>query len=172
MGIKLKYARKKLKKIADTIQHNPVLPSVENAKLIGVIWHPSQKEAFHHLKSYFNKPQVVFREFCVFEENMNPLPDTNTLTVRDINWWGLPKPEKTEDFLNIQFDILFNIATQQNLILDYLTLISKAKFKVGSTDNESNFFDLNINIEKKDDAIYLVKQQIFYLVQLNKTTSK
>ena len=103
---------------------------------------------------------------------MNPLSDTNTLTVNDINWLGFPKPKKTDDFSNIQFDILFNIATQQNLILDYLTIISKARFKVGSTEEESNYFDLNINIGKKDDAKYLVKQQIFYLAQLNKTTSK
>ena len=172
MGIKQKYAQKKLKKIAKGIIHNPVLPTLENAKSIGVIWHPSQKEAFQYLKSYFNKPQVLFREFCVFEEDINPLSDTNTLTVKDVNWFGFPKPEKTDDFSNIQFDILFNIATQQNLILDYLTLISKAKFKVGSSNKESNYFDLNINIGKKDDSIYLVKQQIFYLAQLNKTTSK
>lgn len=172
MGIRQKYAQKKLKKIADTIKHNPVLPALEDAKSIGVIWQPSQKEAFQYLKRYFNKPQVVFREFCVFEKDINPLSDTTTLTIKDVNWLGFPKPEKTDDFSNIQFDILFNIATQQTLILEYLTLISKAKFKVGSTIEESNYFDLNINIGKKDDAKYLAEQQIFYLAQLNKTTSK
>jgi hypothetical protein len=172
MGIKQNYARKKLKKIAGTIQHNPILPSVEKAKLIGVIWQPSQKEAFQYLKSYFNREQIVFREFCVFEEDLNPISDTNTLTIKDLNWLGFPKPEKTDDFSSIQFDILFNIASKQNLILDYLTIISKAKFKVGNGAEDSNYFDLNINIGKKDDAIYIVKQQIFYLAQLNKTTSK
>lgn len=172
MGIKQKYAQKKLKKLAAKIKHHPVLPAIENAKSIGVIWQPSQKEAFQYIKNYFNKPQVVFREFCVFEKDLNPLSDTNTLTIKDINWLGFPKPEKTDDFSNIQFDILFNIASKQNLILNYLTLISKAKFKVGSGVEDSNYFDLNINIGKKDDSIYLVEQQIFYLAQLNKTTSK
>ena len=56
MGIKQKYAQRKLKKLADRIKHNPVFPTMENAKSIGVIWQPSQKEAFQYLKSYFNKP--------------------------------------------------------------------------------------------------------------------
>lgn len=172
MGLKERYARKKLRKLASTVKHNPLLPHLYSAKLIGVIWNPSQKEAFHYLKNYFNKEQVIFRGFCVFEEGINPLPDTNTVTVQDLNWLGFPKHEKIDDFISFNFDVLLNISLNQNLALDYITLLSKAKFKVGSTRNETNYFDLNINIGKKDDTMYLVEQQIFYLAQLNKTTSK
>jgi len=172
MGLKERYARKKLHKLAGNIKRTPVFPHLDSAKLIGVIWHPSQKEAFHYLKNYFNREQVIFRGFCVFEDDINPLPDTNTLTIKDLNWLGFPKQETIDGFTSINFDILLNISLNQNLTLDYLTLISKAKFKVGSSPSETNYFDLNINIGKKDDVMYLVKQQIFYLAQLNKTTSK
>ena len=68
----------------------------------------------------------------------------------------------------MNFDILLNIALSQNLALDYITALSQAKFKVGSSPNASNYFDLNINIGENNDALYLAKQQIFYLAQLKK----
>lgn len=172
MGIKKKYAQKKLRKLAAIQKSKPVVPNLDTAKNIGVIWHPSQKETFQYLKNYFNKKQMIFRGFCVFEKTTNPQSDTNTLTVNDLNWLGLPKLEKINDFTDISFDILINITLTQNLVLDYITLLSKAKFKVGASLCETNYFDLNINIGKNGDTMYLAQQQIFYLAQLNKTTNK
>ncbi len=172
MGIKEKYAQRRLNKLARNIKRNQGLPKLDTVKTVGVLWQPSQKKAFLYLKNYFKKEMVIFRGFCVFEEITDLQPDTNTLTTTDLNWWGLPKPGKIEDFTNTNFDLLFNTALKQNFILNYLTALSRAKFKVGWSPNETNYFDLNINIGKKDDAMYLVKQQIFYLAQLNKTTSK
>jgi hypothetical protein len=166
MGIKENFVRRKLAKLTQNVSRHPVLPDVTSAKLIGVIWHPSQKEALNYLKSYFNREHVIFRGFCVFEENSNPHPDANSLTVKDLNFWGLPKLELISDFLNIKFDILLNISLNQNLVLDYITLLSKARFKVGWSPEENNYFDLNINIGEKQDVMFLVKQQIFYLAQL------
>ncbi len=172
MGIKEKFVRRKLAKLTKDIPRKPVLPYINKVKVIGVIWQPSQKEAYNYLRNYFNREHVIFRGFCVFEETLNPHPDTSSLTVRDLNWWGLPKPDMIDDFTNMKFDVLLNIALKQNLVLDYITLISKARFKVGWSPNDNNYFDLNINIGEKLDAMYLAKQQIFYLAQLNKTTTE
>lgn len=168
MGIKEKYARRKLRKLAAHVSHQPVFPDIDAIKVIGVIWQPTGKEAFTFLKEYFNRDKLIFRGFCVFEESVNPPAYTNTITTEDLNWWGLPKPEKIDDFTKMNFDLLLNIALKQNFVLDYLTALSQAKFKVGYSPNEVNYFDLNINIGEKDDAMYLAKQQIFYLAQLNK----
>jgi hypothetical protein len=73
-----------------------------------------------------------------------------------------------EEFVNIRFEVLFNIALENNLVLDYITALSQARFKVGSSPDASNYFDLNINIGENPDSMYLAKQQIFYLAQLNK----
>ena len=168
MGIKQKYAQRKLRKLAEKQKHNPILPNLNSAKLIGVVWHPTQREEFQYLKNYFNKEQVIFRGFCVFEEGVNPQANSNTLTTLDLNWYGFPKLEKINDFTSVNFDVLLNIALSQNLILDTIMLLSKAKFKVGCSPSEKNYFDLNINIGENDDAMYLAEQQIFYLAQLNK----
>lgn len=172
MGLKQKYAKYKFRKLAETLSHSPVLPHLDSAKLIGVIWHPTQKEVYQYLKNFFKREQVIFRGFCVFEEGVNPRIDSNTLTTADTTWLGFPKPEKIEEFTKINFDILINLSLKQNLVLDTITLLSKAKFKVGYSADEINYFDLNINIGEKDDAMYLAKQQIFYLGQLNKKTKE
>jgi len=172
MKLKQILAQRKLSKLAEKQKHNPTLPDLNSAKLIGVIWHPTQREAFHYLKEYFNKEQVIFRGFCVFEEGVNPQANSNTLTTADLNWYGFPKLEKINDFASVNFDILISITLTQNLVLDTISLLSKAKFKVGCSADENNYFDLNINIGENDDAMYLAEQQIFYLAQLNKTTDK
>jgi hypothetical protein len=168
MGIKENFVRRKLAKLTQNVSRKPVLPDVTTAKVIGVIYHPSQKEAFNYLKNYFNREHVIFRGFCVFEENSNPHPDSSSLTIKDLNFWGLPKMEMISDFVDFKYDILLNLALKQNLVLDYITLLSKARFKVGCSPDEDNYFDLNINIGEKQDTMFLVKQQIFYLAQLNK----
>jgi hypothetical protein len=167
-NIKEKIARRKLAKITSAIDRSPVFPNINTVKAIGVIWQPTQKEAFQYLKSYFNREQVIFRGFCVFETITNPHQDANTLTVQDLDFWGLPKKDKVDEFINIRLEVLFNIALENNLVLDYITALSQARFKVGSSQNVNNYFDLNINIGENQDAMYLAKQQIFYLAQLNK----
>lgn len=168
MGLKQKYARKKLEKLVAANHRQPVLPDVNTAKVIGVIWQPSQKEAFTWLKNYFMRDQIIFRGFCVFEDVASPHPDANSLTVKELSWWGLPKYEKVSEFTEMSFDILFNIALIPNLAVDYITGLSRAKFKVGSSPDNKNYFDLNINIGENRDSMFLAKQQIFYLAQLNK----
>src|SRR5665811_1181253 len=116
--IKEIFARKKLVKLISNTERSPVFPDINKVKIIGVIWQPTQKEAFQYLKSYFNREQVIFRGFCVFEAITNPHQDSNTLTVKDLKFWGLPKKEKVEEFTNIRFEILLNIALENNLVLD------------------------------------------------------
>jgi len=168
MKIKEIIAHRKFTKIISNIERTPVFPDINKVKSIGVIWQPTQKEAFQYLKSYFNREQVIFRGFCVFEAITNPHQDANTLTVKDLDFWGLPKKEKVEEFTNIRFEVLFNIALENSLVLDYITALSQARFKIGSSPEAKNYFDLNINIDENRDSMYLAKQQIFYLAQLNK----
>ena len=75
MGFKEKYARKKLARLYAATHRYRVVPDVNTAKVIGVIWQPSQKDAFTWLKNYFVRDQIIFRGFCVFEEMVSPHPD-------------------------------------------------------------------------------------------------
>ncbi len=168
MNIKQLYRDRKFRQELALIQRVPVVPKLEEVRKVGLIWQPSQKEAMNYLRDFFNKNHIIFRTFCVFDELSNPLEANNALTVNDLNWWGIPRPEAIQDFMSVQFDLLLSIALKQNFVLDYITALTPAKFKVGTSNLETNYFDLNINIGENQDTMFLVKQQIFYLAQLNK----
>lgn len=171
MGWKEKYAYRKLHKKAAQQNRQPVLPHPDRLNSVLVIWQPSQERALQYLKEQFNQSHHTFNSFCVFEESHEPETENYFLTNKDLNWWGLPKPEKTAEFFSQHFDLLLNTALKQNLVLDYLTAHAQAGFKIGWSPDDPNYFDLNINIGEKQDALFLARQQIFYLQQLNKRTT-
>ena len=155
----------------ESVRREVVLPRSETVKRIGVVWQPKQKEAFRYVHDYFTQERVIFRNLCVSEKTVDPHSGSNNVTKKDLNWMGMPKPGVIDNFLETEFDVLFNLALKQNIVLDYITGLSKAKFKIGWSDSERNYFDLNIKIGRNKDALYLAKQQIFYLGELNKKVS-
>jgi hypothetical protein len=167
MQLLTKYAYRKLRKKAGPLNRHVKLPHPDEIKKVGVLWQPSQNEAYIFLYNYFLQKQAIFRNLCVNIENSEQSSETNIITSKGINWMGFPKKGIADDFINTEFDLLMNIALEQNMVLDYITALSRAKFKTGWSPDENNFFDLNIKINGKLDALYLAKQQIFYLSQLN-----
>jgi hypothetical protein len=168
MGIIEKYALKKLQRMEAALKRNPEIPELDTVKKVGVIWQPEQKDAVHFLHDYFSKKQVIFRSLCVLDKQVELMVDANTLSPKDLNWLKFPKYGVIDGFTKMKFDVLFNVALEQNITLDYITIHTRAKFKTGWSPNEKNYFDLNINISQNKNALYLAKQQIFYLGQLNK----
>jgi hypothetical protein len=172
MGLREKYANRKLLKAEAAFRHQPKIPSLESVKKVGIIWEPDEKEAYRYLKEYFTEKGAAVNALCIYYNNVEFATDTNSLTPKELDWLKFPKEGKINHFTDKQYDLLLNIALHQNITLDFVTLTTRAKFKVGWSPNEKNYFDLNINIRQNQDALFLAKQQIFYLAQLNQKTSK
>lgn len=172
MGLKEKYAYKKIQKLQAGVKRAAQIPDLNKIKRIGVIWLPNQAEALEYLRSYFIPKQVIFRSLCFNNVKKTETVSSNEIIASDLTWWGLPKPEKCDEFLNTDFDLLLDLSMERSLVTDYLNALSRARFKIGYAETEANYFDLNINIGKKRDALYLAQQQIFYLAQLNQKEDK
>lgn len=169
MGLKEKYAYRKLRKLIATQQRTPIIPQLSLHLKVGVIWQPPEKPAVQFLRDYFNQHGAIFRDYCIFDNDSNPVARANSLALEDLNWWGIPKPEKVGDFMEMQLDLLLCLAAEKNYAVDYITALSQAKFKIGSSEKDNSYFDLNIKIGQNKDALFLAEQQIFYLAQLNNT---
>ena len=168
--LKQKYALWKFKKQLAFANRTIKIPRLETVKKVGVLWQPSQSDGFKYLHDYFSQSKVIFRNLCVHDNGATSLASgSNSVTKKDLDWSGLPKSTPVNQFIETEFDLLLNLAMEQNLVLDYITAFSRAKFKVGWTEKKDNYFDLIINISNKPDSLYLAKQQIFYLGELNKT---
>lgn len=163
-----KYAYRKLQKEAAALKRRVVLPEPEMIKKVCVLWQPQQEDAYEYLHQYFQFSQVIFRNLCIHPHEGIVDTGANIVTPKDLNWMGLPGSGHVDEIINTEFDLLLNVVPEQNLVLHYITALSRARFKIGSTDSEVNYFDLNIRISGSQDALYLAQQQIFYLEQLNK----
>ncbi len=163
-------AYRKLQKDAAAVKRRVVLPNPETIRKVCVLWQPSQEQAFQYLYDYFQRSQVIFRNLCVYNQQALMATGTNVITPKDLNWLGFPKPGFTEDFIKTEYDLLLNVSLEQNLVLLYLTAMSRSHFKIGWSPSGFNYFDLNIQINGRKNAEYLARQQIFYLEQLNKKT--
>jgi len=73
----------------------------------------------------------------------------------DFDWKGNITDSSLHAFLETEFDLLITFFDQRHLYLEYVTLLSKATFKVGHTVLNENLFDLEVNTENRDLVSYL-----------------
>ncbi len=92
---------------------------------------------------------------------------TNTFSEKEIGWKGTLKSQVIKDFVAKDFDLLINFYETENLALQLVTAISKAKFKVGIFKADENLNDLIIQTKLKDQTIFKT-ELVKYLNILNK----
>lgn len=172
MKLKEKFAKRKLAKRAAQVKRLIRIPGPESIEKVGVLWEPSGKEAFRFLQNHFADSRVILRNLCVYPKGAEAEASSSVLTSKDLDWLGFLKPGVADDFIKTEFDLLLNISLTRSIQFEYITAMSKARFKIGWSPDDNNFFDLNINIKEKQDSLYLARQQIFYLAQLNKNQQK
>jgi hypothetical protein len=62
------------------------------------------------------------------------------------------------------FDLLFNVYHEENISLQGVSVLSKAKYQLGAQMNlATQLFDITIDTGENKDLYYLAKQMEFYL---------
>jgi hypothetical protein len=81
-----------------------------------------------------------------------------------LNFFNLPSAEKIGRFIDTPFDLLFNIYHEENISLQGVSVLSKAKYQLGAQMNlATQLFDITIDTGENKDLYYLAKQMEFYL---------
>jgi hypothetical protein len=95
-------------------------------------------------------------------------PDINFLTKKEVTWYGAPKGEIAEAYFSKTPDLLFVINFKEDLTIEYLTRLSRARFKVGCFTENENDLDLMINPGNKACEVgYFIEQVEHYVGLLN-----
>lgn len=82
----------------------------------------------------------------------------------NLTFFRLPDPDKIGRFLDMKFDILFNIYNEETLALQGISVLSKAKYQIGAQMNHATkLFDMTIDTGNNKDLYYLAKQMEYYL---------
>ena len=89
-------------------------------------------------------------------------------TENDFNWKGNILEPSFKSFVEEPLDLLICYYTKPHAILDYVTLLSKASFKIGFTGVNSQFYDLEIAVKSDefDDFFYEAKKYLSILGKL------
>jgi len=82
----------------------------------------------------------------------------------NLTFFNLPNPDKIGRFIDIKFDILFNVYNEETLALQGISVLSKAKYQLGAQMNlATKLFDLTIDTGRNKDLYFLAKQMEHYL---------
>ncbi|MFC2090881.1 DUF6913 domain-containing protein [Bacteroidota bacterium] len=88
------------------------------------------------------------------------------LTKRDITFYGKPKKDVLENFFNLEPELLFVISFKHNITIEFLTQLSKAKFKVGCFKEEENDLDLMIKPLEPECKVGFFLDQVKHYVKI------
>ncbi|MFV0365992.1 MAG: DUF6913 domain-containing protein [Mangrovibacterium sp.] len=159
MGIKGKlsnyWLKSELKKIKRT---NKAFVNINQANTLGLIWQEGDMSAVNALEKALVLRNIKVKKLCYSETEREI-----TFTAKDFSFLGKPKTELLHRFTVQPFDILIDITRSTKYEVKAIRALSKARFKVGSSTEDVSYLDLNIQIDEKDSAEYLVEQILFYL---------
>jgi hypothetical protein len=153
-----------------------------NVRRIGIVWDASKPSEFSHLSRFHQKMHEMKVEVMIFGYfPAKNLPDQYTairyfrcIKKDDINSFYYPDSSETSSFINTPFDVLIDINFDNHFPLQYVTAMSKARFKAGLFDPESKdtAFDLMIEIKKPVEIESYLNQIIHYLEMIKDKSLK
>ncbi len=96
-----------------------------------------------------------------------PTLQDNQVSNKDFSWRGVLTNASAKQFLEIDFDLLVALHTQDNVYIDFMVSKSKAAFKVGLANANHSLYDLILQL-KPTDLKTLKTELKKYLTVLNK----
>lgn len=171
MGLKLNLAKRKLTTKLEAVSRERKVVNLDSARTAGILWEFGQIEAFELLERELLTYNIKPVGLCFFKTKKAVIPEgINGFTRKQVSWNEVPDLQVTEDFIHRKFDLLIDLTRQNYFPLVYVTALSEAGFKIGSSGFAPNYFDLNIEFATEPDANQLAEQILYYLKRINKTT--
>lgn len=174
--IRLKIANWLLKKQLKTLKREKTVSNFHTAKTVGVIFSVEQVQSYPTIKAFLDflaekNLQTFILAYCPFKE----IPDTfighpriNIFTLRDLNWFFIPKVQMVSKFMAKDFDLLFDLTFSEDFPVKYVNNLSKAKFKIGRASKNGKEHDMIFRIGEDQSLPYFIDQVKHYISQINK----
>lgn len=135
-------------------KNNPGTFSFEKAKTIGIIYQSENAVEYKLVNQYIEKLSKEGKEVYSLEFWPKSKADISVLKEKnhyffkesDLNFFKLPSTKITEKFCATSYDLLINMASDDNIYLQYMIAITQANFKTGlRTDKYKYLYDFLLN---------------------------
>jgi hypothetical protein len=151
---------------------------MSSIRSLGVIWDPENAENFPVCLDQFikqmNERKIETRIIGYFAGRMIPekLAAVKCLTCicrNDLDAFYVPVSHKAADFMNEKIDVLIDLNFKQIFPLRFISLLSKAGFKVGlsGSNGESLHYDLMMDVRPPFEISEYLKHVLYYLEMIN-----
>jgi len=114
--------------------------SLDSARKVGIAFDASEPGNYVAVNHYALKLREQGKKVELLgyysHRHIDGIPVFPYFNRKELNWYGKPKSNTVEHFMNNDYDILINAYTEECLPLEYVSTCSKSKMRVGLYDDE------------------------------------
>ena len=164
---------RKIRGINRSVQVN----NLETAHYIGIVYNATNPDDYKLLKklvAYFKDmgKRVIALGYIDDKDPKNHLNtrlDFRFFTKKELNWVLKPDGLETNNFIDEKFDILLDLGVDYCLPIKYICGLSKASFKVGPQDKNSNlYYDMILDPGYNRTLENYIKNTEVYIKMVNR----
>jgi len=165
--------QRQLNKLLATRPTRPQSISLEAAQHIGVLFNGTELGDREVVLQYLDRLRKAGKKVkaLAFMDNRadNEGFSFKNFNRKEVDFLYRPTSKDALEFAGTPFDILINLSSKSLLPLDYLAIISKARFRVGPLHQSTNAYDLMIDLGPKPQLDQLIQQIDFFLNKMKPT---
>ncbi len=144
--------------------------SLNNSHRIGAVTDaevPGSSEAAGILRNEAKRNGLEFHHLCI-DLRKNAENGDNIINRKDVNWYGIPGTEKTEQFLSKSFDILIDLSKDKRpFAVEYLMRSARSSLTIGIEPSRRQEYDIVISSSDTAVSIQHVTESIIkYLTSI------
>ncbi len=173
-----------LHKRLGSVQRSRKLVNINTAGSVGILFELTDESTYFAVQKYLQKLQerkvrVKALGFASNKQSTNkflPVLTFDFFKESQVNWMGFPKAKCVADFIENEFDICINIASEKIFPLHYIAGMSRARLKVGPFSQDVNglgesdltgIYDILLRTEVGHDQVGFLDIIHDYLTILN-----
>jgi hypothetical protein len=155
--------------------------NIDSANTIGVLYCANNPVEVELMKNYIHslrdmKKEVKSLGFLSVREvplGLNGSVKHQYFSLKELNWYGKPSSQFIHNFVNEEFDILFDFGIPTQFPIMFIASMSKAKCKVGRyVEKYAELYDVMIEADENKKLDYVITITHDYMMLLNKKAVK
>lgn len=171
-NIKFYFYKKKIAQQLNASTTQRVLTNLSDANSVGIIYDSSNAANDIVISKFSDSLRQQGKSVDVLtfvnDTKTNDKVGIMLFNKKNINWISVPDGEMVEKFAAKKFDLLFACFTGENLPLEYIAAVSKAKWRVGVySPIKTDYYDLMVKTEGQQDVSYFLQQATIFLNRIN-----
>jgi hypothetical protein len=142
--------------------------NIKNAQNIGILYNATEFISFEIIRDFTkklsqNNPNVTILGYVDSKKLIDHYlyrKGFDFFSRNDLNWYYKPVSEVADKFMKQPFDLLINLSLEAIYPIQYIIASSPATFKVGKFSPDEKYLDLMIDIEKENEQMKKVHEEI------------